>query len=144
MKVGCIPAESFPKLFPSSYLHPLQGVAPSLPNPGSLSPPRQLHRPPCGGTRFLVGQSFPSKFCSFSSRQKSQFPPPIWSSVDQRRRGNSKGFIFKIEGKNTLPTAAARTQLSPHTPKQKFFSCPILIPARVNTCKAPRHMSTLP
>lgn len=73
---GRIPAENFPKLF-SSYPHPLQGVnAPSLPNPGNLSPPRKLHRPSCRGTRFLVGQSFPSKICSFSSRQKSQFPHP--------------------------------------------------------------------
>lgn len=88
-----------PKLF-SSYPHPLQGVkAPSLPNPGNLSPPRTLHRPPCRGTRFLVGQSFPSKICSFSSRQKKPVPPPVWSSVDQRRRKNSQGFIFKIEGK---------------------------------------------
>lgn len=84
-----------PKLF-SSYPHPLQGVkAPSLSNPGNLSPPRTLHRLPCRGTRFLVGQSFPSKICSFSSRQKSQFPHPSGSPWMKGEEGTVRVLFLK-------------------------------------------------
>lgn len=73
----------------------------------------------------------------FLKQAKKPVPPPIWSSVDQRRRENSKGFIFKIEGKNTLPTAAASIQLSPHTAKQKFFSYPNINPSKSQTLAKP-------
>lgn len=74
-------------------------------------PPRQLRMPPCRATRFLVGQSFPSRTYSFSNRQKAT-SPPIWCLVAQRKRGSGKDFIFTMEGKNILTISEARVQLS--------------------------------
>lgn len=128
-KVGPIPAESFAKLF-SSYLHPLPELKCPPPTRG-FSPPRQLHR----STRFLGGQSFPSKICSFSQadqkKKKKQFPHP---SGPQWIKGE-EGTVRVLFLKQKVKILCLRLQLEYNYPHilqaRSSFHAPILSPARV-------------